>query len=498
MREEGSHLAGMLAPALAGDGPLYRQLAEALKRAIDRGELALGTVLPPERTLARALAVSRSTVVAAYDRLKSEGWLESRQGSGTWVRGPEQPDHDGVDAVATARLFLTGDQPIEHAVELSRRPLGDDEDVADLAVAATAATPEIAHLLADLRQQDLAPLLAHHGYLPHGLHPLRELIASRFTASGLPTDPDQVLVTTGAHQAISLVARQTVDPGDTVLVESPTFPGALDIFRRFGARALPLPVDADGARTDVLADLLARTRPKAVYLTPHFHNPTGCVLSEERRREIGQLVDGAGTVLIEDLALADLAIDEQTLPPPVAAFTAGDTVHTVGSASKAFWAGLRIGWVRSPTSWSTRMLSTKTVADLGSPLIEQLLTARLLEQADGILDGRRTELRERRDQLCSLLDERLPSWSYRRPPGGLSVWAQLPDGNAHEFAEIARRFGVSVIPGPSLSVDDGNRRALRLVFARPEATIDEGVQRLAAAWGDYAPATSRPPARLLV
>jgi DNA-binding transcriptional MocR family regulator len=499
IRETGPHLAGILATALDGEGPLYRSLADALKRAIDRGEIALGTVLPPERALARSLAVSRATVVAAYDRLKAEGWLDSRQGSGTWVRRPAGEDRGGVDAVSTAALFLSDDRADQRSGPGEPVP-PSDQDVVDLSVAAvTGGTPTITRVLTSLEPEDVRPLLEHHGYVPHGLRALRSIVASRLTDQGLPSTEDEVLVTTGAHQGISLVARQTLQPGDTVLVESPTFPGALDVFRRFGARTVPIPVDEHGARTEMLPDLVERTDPKLVYLSPHFHNPTGTVLPLERRQVVAEVSERARVVVIEDLAMGDLALDpDLTLPPPIGALTDAGDVHTLGSTAKLFWAGLRVGWVRSPASWTVRMLATKTVADLGTPLLSQLLAVRLLERADAVLAERRAELRPRRDQLCELLADRLPDWSWRCPPGGLSVWAQLPAGNALEFAELALRHGVAVVPGPSLSVDDGNRRGLRVVFARAERDVADGVARLASAWANYSPTAERTAARLLV
>lgn len=497
MREGGPRLADLLAPALAGDGPLYRELAEALKRAIDRGEVPLGTVLPPERSLAKALSVSRSTVVSAYDRLKIEGWLQSRQGSGTWVRRPEEQDRGGVDAVATAGLFLL-DEPAFEPPDGAPVPSETGDDVVDLSVAAGAATPAVLDVLRTLTADDVAPLLDHHGYLPHGLVELRRVVADRFGAWGLDTDPEQLVATIGAHQAISLIVRQTVEEGDSVLVESPTFPGALDIFRRFGARTVPLPVDRDGVRTDVLADLVDRVQPALAFVTSHFHNPTGCSLSDDRRREIAAVSDATGLVVVEDTVLADLALDAVDLPPPIAAYAQGDGVHTIGSTSKLCWAGLRVGWIRSPAAWSTRMLSTKTVADLGGPLLDQLFAARLLADADRIVPERTDQLRAGRDLLCAALAERLPSWEFEPPPGGLAVWAHLPEGNATEFVDVARRHGVSIIPGPALSVDDGNRRAVRLVFDRPADVLERGVVRLGEAWDDYRAGTTRPVARLLV
>ena len=497
IRESGPHLATLLAPALADDGPLYRSLADALKRAIDRGEIALGTVLPPERTLARSLSVSRATVVAAYDRLKAEGWLQSRRGSGTWVRAPQSDGAiPGVDAVATARLFLSQDGLEQRSGPGEHRD--DPGDVIDLSVAAVMGSPTVDQLLSSVSGDDVRALTEHHGYLPQGLRALRERVAEHFDAMGLATQPEHVVVTTGAHQAISLVARQTIREGDPVVVETPTFPGALDVFRRFGARTFPLPVDDHGARTDLLAELMERAQPKLIYVSPHYHNPTGAVLSEERRVHIGELAVEHGAVVLEDLAMGEIALDDAEVPPPIAALTPAAAVHTIGSTAKLFWAGLRVGWIRSPDDWAARMLATKTVADLGTPLISQLLALRLLTHADRVRRERRAELIPRRDLLCDLIETHLPDWSFTRPRGGLSLWLTLPGGNADELAEVALRHGVLVVPGPALSVDDGNRRCIRVVFTRPPEELREGVRRLAAAWAAYAPTTERSAARLLV
>jgi len=498
IRESGPHLAQLLAPALQDDGPLYRSLADALKRAIDRGEIPLGTVLPPERTLARSLSVSRATVVSAYDRLKSEGWLQSRRGSGTWVRSPQAAATPaGVDAVATARLFLSDDGLVQRSGP--GEDTGERDDVIDLSVAAVKGTPTVDRLLSGATLEQIQTLTEHHGYLPQGLRALREAVSRRFTAMGLPTGVEHVVITTGAHQAISLVARQTLRQGDPVIVESPTFPGALDVFRRFGARTFPLPVDEHGARTDVLEELMQRAEPKLLYVSPHFHNPTGAVLSEDRRIRIGALAAEYGTVVLEDLAMSDVALDDRPLPPPIAALAPDDAaVHTIGSTAKLFWPGLRVGWIRSPVDWGARMLATKTVADLGTPLISQLLAVSLLEHAEEVLAERRAELRPRRDLLCELLSSALPDWAFTSPSGGLSLWLTLPQGNADELTEVALRQGVLVVPGPALSVDDGNRRCLRVVYSAPERDLREGVRRLAAAWAAYAPTTERSAARLLV
>ncbi len=496
IRESGPRLAGLLVAEVSGDddGPLYLRIADGLKRLIDRGDVALGTVLPAERSLARSLAVSRSTVVAAYERLKRDGWLDSRRGSGTWVRRPD-PSPERVDAVATGRLFLAADgQRGRPATGPGALP----PDTIDLSVAALPATRAVRRAIDEPHGPELDALLAHHGYLPHGLPELRAAVAAHLAGRGLSTTPDRVVITTGAHQAISLIARQTVQPGDSVIVESPTFPGALDVLRRFGARAVPLPLDDQGVRTDLLEDLVLRSGARLLYVAPDFHNPTGAVLPLARRETIARVAERTGIIVIEDQSMADLDLDGDGLPASIASLAPDGTVLTIGSTAKLCWAGLRIGWIAAPSDWVMRTLATKTVADLGSPLLDQLLAVRLLEQVDAIRAERAEELRPRRDALVAALRDRLPDWEVPVPSGGLSLWVHLPSGNAEEFAELALEHGVAVVPGPALSVDDGNRRAIRMAYVDEPARLVEAVGRLADAWSRFEPAPPRPSARLLI
>ena len=496
IRDSGPRLAGLLVTELGADadGPLYLRIADGLKRLVDRGDVALGTALPAERSLARSLAVSRSTVVAAYERLKRDGWLESRRGSGTWVRRPDAPPQQ-VDAVATGRLFLTADGQVGRAAAgIGILP----DDTIDLSVAALPATRRVREAIDEPHGTELDDVLAHHGYLPHGLESLRAAVAERMGTRGLVTEADRIVITTGAHQAISLVARQTVQAGDSVILESPTFPGALDVIRRFGARAIPLPLDEHGARTDLLEDIVLRTGARLVYLSPDFHNPTGTVLPIERREQVARIAERTGITVIEDQSMAELDLDGHGLPPSIASLAPDATVLTIGSTAKLYWAGLRTGWVHTPPDWGVRMLATKTVADLGSPLLDQLLAVRLLARVDDVRAERVAQLRPRRDVLVDAVRTQLPDWRMSVPTGGLSLWVHLPSGNAEEFAELALEHRVALVPGPALSVDDGNRRALRMAFVEPEERLTLAVERLAKAWASYEPSLPRPSARLLI
>ena len=250
--ELATDIASQLGVWTTGDGPLYRQLATALARAIDRGELDPGTVLPPERILAKSLAVSRTTLVAALDELKQGGRLESRQGSGTWVSG-RPPGTDEPRAVELARSGAMRPFTREGGTPI------------DLTFDAPPPLPIVGEALAGLARVPLEDLTPAHGYVPAGAADLREVIAERLSGEGVPTAADEVLVTTGAQQALSLLAASFVRPGDSVAVEDPGFPNAFDVFRAAGADLVPVPVDEEGLSLDALEEMCAARPPRLVY-----------------------------------------------------------------------------------------------------------------------------------------------------------------------------------------------------------------------------------------
>lgn len=458
------------------DGPLYARLARGIIRAVRDGALPLGTRLPPERQLAQALAVSRSTVAAAYEQLKAERWLESRQGSGTWVREPRR-DWEEVDArddrmAQLGRSDVLRGVPFRSALELTAAAVDADPAVAEVAVGLDA---------------ELAALRHHHGYAPFGLDVLRQAVADHITADGLPTVPEQVLVTTGAVQAIFLAGLSYLRPGDSVVMESPGYPGALDAFRAVNARLRPLPVGRDGARRDVLDDLLGRTGARLAYLVPTFQNPTGALMSAGGRREVARIAREHHVPVLEDDVLRGTQLDDDPLPVPIAAADQEGFVLTLGSMSKLFWGGLRVGWLRGPEHVVARLARLKAAVDLGTPFADQILSARLLVRAEEVVARRRAALTARVDLLDELLGSLLPDWSYERPRGGLSLWVRLPRGDAGDFAQVALRHGVAVVPGGVFAADEGSGDHLRIPFVRQPAVLEAAVTRLAAAWRAYSP-----------
>ena len=447
-------------------GPLFRRLARAITSAIERGALPNGARLPSERTLATTLAIGRGTAVAAYDLLVTDGLVERRHGSGTFVAVADQPRlPEGREGSALIDRLVERSMPASDLIDLSIAVLHDADGL-----------PKAA-----LTTADLAAVVPDTGYTPWGLPALRRAIARHISGWGLPTDEHQVVITTGAQQAISVAAMCWVRPGDTVVTEDPTYPGALATFTQAGARIVGAPVDDRGVRVDRLAALLA-TRPALLFLQSTLHNPTGAMLSATRRREIAAMVRQSQVPLVEDVALGDLAWHAS--PPPIAAEVPDASVVVVGSLSKLFWGGLRVGFVRAAEPLNLRFARIKATHDLGSSAVSQLLAERLLAAAPStkFAARRSEELRARHDVLVGALRRRLPSWSWREPKGGVSLWVRTPARSSEAFAQHALRFGVAVATPAALSPSDAFPNFLRLSYSATADELEEGVARLASAW----------------
>ncbi len=446
--------------ALVGDfdrTPAYAGLADALMVVIGDGRIPFGARLPSERELTDELGVSRTTVARAYAALRDSGYAEARQGAGTFTRTP------GGRNRARDRALV---------------PHAGDHDAIDLGCAAGSAPPGLMAAFTEAAV-DLPAYLGGHGYYPTGLPQLQEAIARDYERRGLPTDPDQILVTGGALSAAAVVAQAMTTTGDRVLVESPVYPNATRAIRSAGARLVPSPVDPDGWDLDAIGGVLGRSRPTLAYLIPDFQNPTGHVMSRRAASEYAGHLRRAGTVAVVDEAHQALALDGQEMPPPFAAL-APDTI-TLGSASKSFWGGLRLGWIRAPRPRLEAITRARVSIDVGAPVLEQLVLARLLA-AGPVLPEHLDRLREQRGALLGALEEQLSDWSWHRPRGGLAVWCRLPAALATALAVAAEDRGVIVTPGPVFAVEGGLDRFVRIPWTRPPAELREAVGRLAEAW----------------
>jgi DNA-binding transcriptional MocR family regulator len=442
-------MAGLLGQWRAA-GPAYQQLAGGIRRLVADGRLPMQSRLPAERHLAVQLGVSRNTVTAAYERLREEGYLDSRQGSGTWTTLPDRPAPRGERGAT---------------------------DI-DLTVAAPAAPPGLqAHITAAVAGMD--EYLGLHGYEPFGLPVLRAAVATHLSDAGLPTRDTQVLITNGAGQALDLVVRALLRRGGVAMVESPTYPTALDTFRAADVRLVHVPVSAAGWDLAIMRSTFKRTQPGLAYLVPDFQNPTGALIDDASREQMLAAAMAAGCHVVSDHTFLDLRLEGNAMPRMVAQIADDPRVLTVGSMSKAFWGGLRIGWIRATPTMVQRLARVRATQDLASPVIEQLVAARLLASPERILAAQRRRALHQRDALAAALKRRLPDWRWTLPAGGLSLWVELPQPNSESLADQALVRGVRLAPGPRFGVPGTMERFVRIPFSLPAPTLDDAVERLA-------------------
>lgn len=460
-------LADLLGRWSAPDGPLYRLLAARLAWLADTGAFTAGLRLPAERDLAARLSVSRNTVAMAYQTLRDDGMAESRQGSGTRI----VPHRTTPAASHRANSFFTG-------------LLESTEVRADLTLAGVDCAPQVAAALGDpssvLSDARLRSVTGSPGYYPQGLPGLRAAIARMLSdRHAIPTAPGEVIITSGAQQGLDLLARCEILPGRAAIAEEPTFAGMTDILHRAGARLVALPpLDSDGT----LEHLLRTHQPAIVYLIPTHHNPTGLVMPETARHQVVRLARRHHDItFIDDMSLAELALTDAPAAPPLAALAPRQpNIVTVGSLSKTYWGGLRIGWVRAQAGIIARLAAAKAAADLGSPPMEQAIAAALIgEQHDDIIKWRLGWLRPRYAALASALAEHLPAWRWVPPAGGATIWARIP-ADADAFTQAALRNGVAVLPGRLLTISGQPDDCLRLTFTQDPAVLTAATRTLAA------------------
>ncbi len=468
--------------------PLYRQIVEQVMRRIEAGELRPGTPLPPERKLAASLGVNRTTVVTAYRELVATGRVEARVGHGTWVSDA------GADEARSAVPWQTLLTP---AAERLRDP-GMSDLLATMGKPGTisfgAGAPAPEHFPIARFEQALAEAIAAHGptVFEHGAvpgwAPLREALAAwtrRGDGNSGTARAQDVVVLHGSQQGLDLLTRVLLEPGDAVVVESPTYLGALQAFRGAGARLLPVPLDRDGMRLDRLDAALARHRPKFIYILPTFQNPTGTTLPLARRHALLALAARYGVPVVEDDPYGALAYGAPA-PPTLHALDPYGGVIYLSTMSKVFLPGLRLGWLVAPPPVAEAVTLARQTSDVHpNSAMQHVLHAFLTR---GWLAEHVTAMRAvykgRRDVMLTALDTYAPpGMTWTRPTGGYYVWCRLPNGlRARALAVEAAREGVALVAGDLFSPDRGERDAVRLNFTgTPEASIPEGVRRLCTA-----------------
>lgn len=364
----------------------------------------------------------------------------------------------------------------------------------DFSKAALPAAPQVGE--ASLRAaQALPAYLGGTGYDPLGLPRLRQALAERYTAKGVPTEPENIMVTLGAQHAISLITKTFLSRADTALVEAPSYPHAYDALRLRARKLATVTVDPRRGWDDHgLAQTFREARPALAYVMPDFHNPTGAVMPAPQRQLLMDLARRHDSLVVADETTADLRIDGAA-GAPLANY---GPALLVGSMGKTVWGGLRIGWIRAERDKIRRLEQSRYAQDLGTPILEQLIALDLLGQYEEILRYRTVQLREGRDHAEELLRSHFPQWDVPHVAGGLCTWVNIGEPVSSQLALAAREGGLPIGAGPRFGLGGAFERFLRFPLSYPAEETSLAVEILAEAWhrveplrrvdGDFTPA----------
>jgi DNA-binding transcriptional MocR family regulator len=487
---DGSALEDRLRRLERRDGQsLTAQLVELFAAAIASGELGPGEKLPPTRALAALAGVNQLTASRCYRRLQAMGAVVSEVGRGTFVRTGVAAGHSAAGPGDTSwQSYVLAPERVHDSDRIIGEMARHVEDPDVIPLSAGYPTPDL--LPVDALLDATVSAVARRGpaafqYFPiEGVGELRRELAELGRRRGLDDDPDAIVVTTGARQALTLAARATLRPGDKVACESPSFMGMIEALRTVGAEVFPVPIDGRGLDIDALESLLRRHEIRLLAIQPRLHNPTGADLAPERRRRLVELAHRHGFFILEDAVYADLRFEGPD-QGPLRALAPAHVIY-VDSMSKTLGPGLRAGWVAASGPVLDRIIVEKRRDDIHSATLTQLATAGFLAAGayPAQLAQARELYRERRDVMLAALDHELGDRAeFGRPRGGGHVWVTVrrPVDEAQLYRE-ALAAGVTFVPGSAMLIERPRATQFRLSFglADPEQ-IREGVRRLARA-----------------
>ncbi len=469
--------------------PLYAQIEQHLRQGILSGSLAPETRLPASRQLARDLGVNRITVENAYARLETDGLVYSRVGSGTYVLPPPPLPQRLPKSAEITWPFWQQTLPerslgARAIVEQMRLSVGRADHISfagGISDSHLFPVEDFRKVLQSVMRRDGMDALDYGDR--RGYAPLRETITHILASQGLQTSPDHILITAGSQQALALAAQLLLEPGDTILVESPTYSGALDLFRALNFRIISVPVDSQGMQVDLLEKQLQQHHPKLIYTIPNFHNPTGTCLSGTRRHELIILADRYNVPILEDDFVGDLRYEGRALPALKALDPGGRVIH-ISTFSKMLMPGLRVGFLVADGPVYDGLVKFKRVNDLAtSSLIQRALHDYVtVGRYQAHLRRSSQIFRKRRDAMFSAMQRNLLSGiQLEIPQGGLFFWMKLPEGlSADELLPVAIREGVDFMPGSGFFLNPAEGAGwLRLNFVvQDERKIEMGMERL--------------------
>ena len=471
--------------------PLYQQIKTHLRQGILSGGLAAETRLPASRQLAHDLGVNRITVENAYSELEADGLIFSRVGSGTYVL-PANPLPLGPKSSHETSW------PLWQENMQANREAGYRPGTADAMLKAAGHPHPISfasgisdtrHFPAEEFRKTIQAVMRRDEISSmdygerSGYAPLRESISHILASQGLQTRPENILITAGSQQAIALVAQVILKPGDVILVESPTYSSAIELFRVLGFRIVGIPMDAQGMQVEKLEKLLQQHHPKLIYTIPNFHNPTGTCLNSARRRQLIVLSDRYNVPILEDDFVGDMRYEGRAQPALKALDPGGQVIH-ISTFSKMLMPGLRVGFLVADGPVYHSLLDFKRLSDVATAtLIQRALEAYVtVGRYQAYLRRSCLIFRKRRDAMLAAVERYLPAGTSVEPPqGGLFLWVHLPDNlSTDELLPVACEQGVAFAPGRSY-FPEGNTGQdwMRLNFVAPtEEEIEEGIKRL--------------------
>lgn len=469
--------------------PLYIQIKSQLRTLIEKGSLPPGYCLPPERKLAESLGVNRTTVLNAFRDLKTEGYLSSHVGQGTVVCRPVSPSEPEASAplpLSWRHVYNRNADAYSSSITRDILAIAGQKDM--ISFAAGIAIPdlnphkEIQEVWKIISEKYGASVFQH---VPaEGLAALRQSVCSLSGSRGIRTGEAETMILSGSQQGLDLLGRLFLSPGDTVIMEEPSFFCARQIFEACGARIIGIPVDEDGMNLPVLESVLKRLKPKFIYTIPTFHNPTATVMSLQNRQELLRLAYRYHLPIVEDDAYGELRYDGEPAPSLKALDNYGYVIY-LSTFSKVLFMGLRIGWLHAPAQVIQRLEAIKQLSDLHTNSLSQYILDAFIRKKyyENHVQRVLAANKQRRDIMHEALVQYSPKgiplhWNI--PQGGLYFWLRLPDSiSMTRFYEESIRNGVVFVPDRVCCLEEPSGNHIRLNFTYPAADrIPEGVRKL--------------------
>ncbi len=451
----------------SGAGPLYQRVADALLSLAETGVLVSGEQLPSERDLADALAISRTTVTGAYTRLREIGWIDTSQGRAARIgRRPKMP------------VTMSPAERLDELFPSERR-------IIDLSTSSPSAAPIVKQAFADssvLFGDDADSLTDGSGYAPYGLPELIDAVVDRLRADGIAAERNEVVITGGGQQALSLISDTLAGKGRSCAVEQFSFPGVFDAVTQHGAKPIGLPLDHRGVFGAQATRLCRAAQVDAVFVS-RFQNPTGSRFADEQFQTFANGLHRMGATVVEDRTLADLPLSGEK-PTALAAMGSSAQTVTIGGVSKVLWGGLRIGWIHTNATLAAHLRDRRAAHDLGSPTpIQRMATVLLRDHYDATAAWRVEQLKLSYTALSqAIVAAKLP-WTFHTPDGGPNLWVNIGSSVGPRFVEASNKIGVPIVGGRAFAQQPGTGADLvRIPYYRSPSDLKHAVLLLAQAW----------------